>query len=222
MAKPKPPSEVIKLGQYQEGQSLTVTELWAEMREKHKPYEAEGFATAMLNERMVNGFQFFEISEKTGQVAASVWQDNIPKVSLNVLRNLVLTRGARVTQGLPNIKPWADTPGDDVGKAQAAETVLTYYDQRFGWDNQIKKQAFKAQSHTCVYAKVTWDVMGGQVSEGVPLKGYFVWSLLDNFEWKEGYTWRFGLVYVNYETLERTPKLSAEYYREVIAANAVL
>jgi beta-glucosidase len=60
------------------------------------------------------------------------------------------------------------------------------------------------------------------VREGWPLVGYFYWSFLDNFEWADGYAHRFGLNYVNYTTLERTPKLSAEYYRSVIAANAVL
>ena len=47
------------------------------------------------------------------------------------------------------------------------------------------------------------------VAEGYPLKGYFLWSLMDNFEWAVGYTRRFGICHVNYETLERTPKLSA-------------
>ncbi len=60
------------------------------------------------------------------------------------------------------------------------------------------------------------------VSEGIPLKGYFVWSLMDNFEWALGYSKRFGLVYVNYQNLERTPKLSAGFYREVIKHNAVV
>ncbi|MBN2640458.1 MAG: beta-glucosidase [Victivallales bacterium] len=60
------------------------------------------------------------------------------------------------------------------------------------------------------------------VSEGIPLKGYFVWSLLDNFEWASGYNKRFGMVYVNYQTLERTPKLSAKFYSEVIKNNAVV
>jgi beta-glucosidase len=60
------------------------------------------------------------------------------------------------------------------------------------------------------------------VSEGWPLRGYFAWSLLDNFEWCFGYTRRFGIVYVNYETQERTPKLSAEFYREVIRRHAVV
>ncbi len=59
-------------------------------------------------------------------------------------------------------------------------------------------------------------------AEGWPLKGYFVWSLMDNFEWSWGYTKRFGIVYVNYETLERTPKLSAKFYRETIKQNAVV
>jgi beta-glucosidase len=57
-------------------------------------------------------------------------------------------------------------------------------------------------------------------AEGYPLKGYFLWSLMDNFEWALGYTKRFGIHYTNYETLERLPKLSAEYYRHVIANNA--
>jgi beta-glucosidase len=58
-------------------------------------------------------------------------------------------------------------------------------------------------------------------SDGVPVKGYFLWSLMDNFEWADGYTNRFGLHYVDFATQKRTPKLSAAFYREVIARNAV-
>lgn len=57
-------------------------------------------------------------------------------------------------------------------------------------------------------------------AEGVPVRGYFLWSLLDNFEWADGYATRFGLAHVDYATLRRTPKLSASFYREVIARNA--
>jgi beta-glucosidase len=58
-------------------------------------------------------------------------------------------------------------------------------------------------------------------AEGYPLRGYFLWSLMDNFEWTFGYTRRFGIHYVNYQTLERTRKLSAEFYADVIRRNAV-
>ncbi len=60
------------------------------------------------------------------------------------------------------------------------------------------------------------------IADGIPVKGYFVWSLMDNFEWADGFQKRFGITYVNYSTLKRTPKLSAKYYRDCIAANAVL
>jgi beta-glucosidase len=59
-------------------------------------------------------------------------------------------------------------------------------------------------------------------AEGYPVKGYFLWSLLDNYEWADGYSKRFGIHYVDFKTRKRTPKLSAEWYREVIARNAVV
>jgi beta-glucosidase len=60
------------------------------------------------------------------------------------------------------------------------------------------------------------------VSEGYPVKGYFLWSLMDNFEWADAYSKRFGLHYVDFKTQKRTPKLSAEWYKQVVAQNAVL
>jgi len=57
------------------------------------------------------------------------------------------------------------------------------------------------------------------IKDGVKLKGYFVWSIMDNFEWAEGYTKRFGLIHVDYQTLKRTPKKSAYWYKQLIADN---
>jgi beta-glucosidase len=59
-------------------------------------------------------------------------------------------------------------------------------------------------------------------AEGVPVDGYFLWSAQDNFEWVWGYGNRFGLIYVDFETLERTPKLSAEWFKEAARQNAVV
>lgn len=59
-------------------------------------------------------------------------------------------------------------------------------------------------------------------AEGVPVKGYFLWSMMDNFEWSAGFANRFGLVYVDYQTQKRTPKMSASFFREVAARNMVV
>ncbi len=57
------------------------------------------------------------------------------------------------------------------------------------------------------------------MNDGVPVSGYFVWSLMDNFEWAFGYQMRFGLVYVDFDNLQRTVKISGEWYRRVIASH---
>jgi beta-glucosidase len=59
-------------------------------------------------------------------------------------------------------------------------------------------------------------------ADGVPVDGYFLWSAQDNFEWMDGYGNRFGLVYVDFDTLERTPKLSAEWFRQAAQRNQVV
>ena len=60
------------------------------------------------------------------------------------------------------------------------------------------------------------------MAQGVDVRGYFVWSLLDNFEWAEGYSKRFGIVHVDFETQKRTPKDSARFYARVIASRGAV
>jgi beta-glucosidase len=60
------------------------------------------------------------------------------------------------------------------------------------------------------------------IAKGADLRGYFAWSLLDNYEWSLGYSKRFGIVHVNYATQQRTPKASAHYYRDVIRSNGAI
>ena len=59
------------------------------------------------------------------------------------------------------------------------------------------------------------------IADGVDLRGYFVWTLMDNFEWAWGYSKRFGLIHVDYETLERTPKDSARWFAQVTRRNGL-
>ncbi len=68
------------------------------------------------------------------------------------------------------------------------------------------------------YHRMHLDACGRAIEAGAPVEGYFAWSLLDNFEWAHGYRMRFGLVWMDYESLERTLKQSFYWYRDVIAA----
>ncbi len=90
------------------------------------------------------------------------------------------------------------------------------YPDRIGPDGQVD------DPQRVAYLKAHLAAAAQAVTAGVPLRGYFVWSLLDNFEWAHGYTKRFGLIYVDYATQRRIYKTSAHWYRRVIAANAVV
>lgn len=63
------------------------------------------------------------------------------------------------------------------------------------------------------------QVYGRAIGNGVDARGYFLWSIIDNFEWAFGYDKRFGLIYVDYDSQQRTLKGSAYWYKQVIASN---
>ena len=69
-----------------------------------------------------------------------------------------------------------------------------------------------------VYLEEHISEMAEAYRQGVPLDGYFVWSLLDNFEWAQGYTKRFGIVYVDYPTQRRIVKDSGRWYSQLVRA----
>ena len=66
------------------------------------------------------------------------------------------------------------------------------------------------------------EAVGQSIAAGVPLAGYFAWSLMDNFEWAEGYARRFGLVYVDFATQQRTVKRSGQWYADFLRGEAML
>ncbi len=111
--------------------------------------------------------------------------------------------------------PWLMANAWDIKELYVTENGCACQDE-------MTKKGEILDTDRLTYLRNHHAAMHRAVSEGVPLKGYFVWSLLDNFEWELGFTKRFGIFYVNHETKERTPKMSAHYYRNVIARNAAL
>ena len=79
----------------------------------------------------------------------------------------------------------------------------------------------KTPTGSCISA-ITSPKCTGLQPKAIRSRATSLWSLLDNFEWADGYSKRFGLHYVDFKTQKRTPKLSAEWYREVIQRNAVV
>jgi len=89
------------------------------------------------------------------------------------------------------------------------------FDDVVGPDGEIHDDCRVAYLHDHL------EALGVALDEGVDVRGYFVWSLLDNFEWNSGYSKRFGIIRVDYDTQERTWKDSARWYRELIRSGAL-
>ncbi|MEO8614274.1 MAG: GH1 family beta-glucosidase [Luteolibacter sp.] len=76
--------------------------------------------------------------------------------------------------------------------------------------------------HRCHLIRHNLIELHRALTEGVPVKGCFLWSFMDNFEWADGYRTRFGLVHTDYKTQKRTPKFSARWYSQVMRENRIL
>jgi beta-glucosidase len=87
------------------------------------------------------------------------------------------------------------------------------------YDDVVDAEGRCADPERVAFLSAHLDAVRAALAAGVDVRGYHVWSLLDNFEWAEGYTKRFGLVHVDYATGRRTPKTSFGWYRDQIAAS---
>jgi beta-glucosidase len=79
-------------------------------------------------------------------------------------------------------------------------------------DDPLRVESYSGHLRACLAA----------IAKGVDLRGYFAWSLMDNLEWNAGFTQRFGLVHVNFDTQQRTIKSSGEFFRDVIRSNGAV
>ncbi|MGH3658222.1 MAG: glycoside hydrolase family 1 protein, partial [Micromonosporaceae bacterium] len=110
---------------------------------------------------------------------------------------------------------FAQRYGDALPPVYVTESGCSYHDAGPDADGRVRDPERIAyhQGHLAAVADA--------IAEGVDVRGYFAWSIMDNFEWAAGYQERFGLVYVDYETLKRTPKDSYHWYRDLIRRHQV-
>ena len=88
-------------------------------------------------------------------------------------------------------------------------------------DDHIAPDGHIYDSDRIMYLRNYLTQLQRATADGVPVKGYFLWSLMDNYEWADGYSKRFGITYVDFQTQKRTPKMSSDFYKTVIARNAL-
>ena len=115
-------------------------------------------------------------------------------------------------QGLADTLAWIKRSYGDI-PMYITENGAAFYDPPTAEGGHIDDPLRVAylRGHLCAVRRA--------IAQGADIRGYFVWSLLDNFEWAHGYSKRFGIVHVDYATLERTAKASALYYRDIVATN---
>lgn len=109
--------------------------------------------------------------------------------------------------------------------------LLEYLDRRYGgapiyitengcaYNDPVSEDGQVHDERRIAYHRAYLDACGQAIANGVNLRGYFAWSLMDNMEWASGYTLQFGMVNVDRVTLERTPKRSAYWYSNVVREN---
>ncbi|MGW0044321.1 GH1 family beta-glucosidase [Rhodococcus sp. NPDC003348] len=120
-----------------------------------------------------------------------------------------------VPDGLREIvQTFADRYGDALPPIYITESGASFHDADPDGAGRVRDQ------RRIDYHRDHLHALRSAIDAGVDVRGYFVWSILDNFEWAAGYRERFGLVHVDYDTLERTPKDSYFWYRDLIAAHA--
>ena len=91
-----------------------------------------------------------------------------------------------------------------------------------GYDDLPPANGEVADLHRLEYLRACLRELRRGIADGAPVQGYFLWSLMDNFEWADGYTRRFGIVYNDFATQRRTPKMSARWYSRVIVGNRLV
>ncbi|MCY7324081.1 MAG: family 1 glycosylhydrolase, partial [Phormidesmis sp. CAN_BIN36] len=88
--------------------------------------------------------------------------------------------------------------------------------------DEVTRSGEVLDSGRILYLRQYLKAVHRAVDEGYPIRGYFVWSLMDNFEWSWGYDRRFGIIYIDYRTQKRIPKASYYWYAECIRQNRVV
>jgi beta-glucosidase len=205
--------------------------------DKTAAWEADGFRNRLYFDPVFRGRYPEDVLEQLGTMAPPIRAGDLAAISAPVdfvgLNNYSRTIVEADEHGRPRVVPAGEAPVTATGweiypdgiyevlvrlhreygvrSLYVTENGAAFPDER-GHDGRIDDR------ERIEYLAQYLGAVSRAISDGVPVHGYFVWSLLDNFEWASGYSKRFGLLYVDYPTLERVPKSSFYWYRDLIGA----
>lgn len=188
----------------------TYTELYHQMAGEHAcDYTAEDL------EIIASPTDFLGINVYTG-VYVRAKEDGIPEVL--DFPDGYPTADAKWLKHIPQAMYWGPRLLKEIYKVP--EIYIT--ESGAGYDDEPNDKGEIIDLHRRQYVRQCLSELHRSIGDGSPVKGYFIWSFMDNFEWLDGYTKRFGICYTDYQTMERIPKLSALWYKEVIKGNQLL
>lgn len=206
-------------------------------RDAAAAWEADGFRNRLFFDPVLRGRYPEDVLERLDGAAPPVRDGDLATISApidfvglnNYSRTIVGSNGDSEPRNVPAADSpmtemgweiWPDAIYDvltrlhfeyDVAKLYVTENGAAFTDVR-GHNGRVE------DPERIDYLAQYLGAVARAIADGVPVRGYFVWSLLDNFEWSYGYSRRFGLLYVDYSTLERLPKSSFYWYRDLIGA----
>jgi beta-glucosidase len=208
----------------------------ASVRDIAAAREADGLRNRLFFDPVLRGRYPEDVLERLGTVAAPPVRAGDLATIATPLDFLGINNYSRnVVHAGPDGRPAAVAPRGPLTatgweiRPQGLYEVLTRLHFEYGapplivtesgaaFDDVVDPDGRVRDPDRIAYLDTYVDAMLRAVADGVPVHGYFVWSLLDNFEWAQGFSKRFGLVYVDYETLARVPKASFSWYRDLIA-----
>jgi len=203
----------------------------------------EAFHNKMFMDPLFKGHYPTSVVEALGRHFPDNWQDDMSTIHQPLdFWGLNYYTPARVMDSSAPDAPFPrtdqpdhdpSTPITDIGWEIAADTfedllidINKQYDlppcyitENGACFNDEPSNGVIADSRRIDYLSNHINAVAKACAAGAPIRGYFAWSLMDNFEWAEGYTMRFGLVHVDYHTQVRTTKQSGHWYSELIAAH---
>jgi beta-glucosidase len=160
----------------------------------------------------INYYNDVFVAARPGPDATNPWVEGVSEVAVGT---------HRTDSG------WSITPSGlrdllvSVGRDHPSAPPMLVTENGAAYDDPLTPDGSIDDTRRIAYLEQHLLAVSDAIADGADVRGYLVWSLLDNFEWAEGYDKRFGIIHVDFATLTRTPRKSAEWYRDVIARNAV-